>query len=181
MTSPDALPDSVRLALPREASAVAELQHRAWRAEFADAPVVLSELDVAAMADAWQEAIVRPPLAACRVLVAVTEAGIVGFATTMPADDPDAEAGVDGTVGEFLIDADARRQGHGSRLLNACVDTLRADGFRRATWWVQSTDDELRRFLTDSGWAADGSHREIGTDDDSLRIKQVRLHTDISE
>ena len=53
-------------------------------------------------------------------------------------------------------------------------------GFTRATCWVGSTDDDLRRFLSEAGWAADGSHREIGLADDSVRIKQVRLHTDIT-
>ncbi len=37
------------------------------------------------------------------------------------------------------------------------------------------------RFLTASGWAADGASREIGSDDESLRLKQVRLHTDLGE
>ncbi|MDO5498547.1 MAG: GNAT family N-acetyltransferase [Propionibacteriaceae bacterium] len=122
-----------------------------------------------------------PPLAACRVLVAVAaEGGVVGFATTLPSDDPDATAGTDGLIAEFLIDPGARGRGHGSRLLHACIDTLRADGFALATTWVRSTDDDLRRFLTSAGWAPDGSHREIGLTDDSVRIKQVRLHTDIT-
>lgn len=180
MTSPDAVPDSVRLALPREASGIAEIQARAWKAEFADSPQLVSGLDVTEMAALWEQSIRRPPLAVCRVLVAVDQAGVHGFAVTMPSDDPDATAGADGAIAEFVIDPPMREKGHGSRLLNACVDTLRADGFTRATWWVRSDDDELRAFLTESGWAADGSHREIGLVDESVRFKQVRLHTDIS-
>jgi hypothetical protein len=45
---------------------------------------------------------------------------------------------------------------------------------------VATTDDSLRRFLTTAGWAADGSTREIGSDDVDLRMRQVRLHTDLS-
>lgn len=142
---------------------------------------LIAQLDAQAMTGLWQQAISRPPLAQCRVLVALdTDEKVVGFASTLPADDPDAEAGADGMVGEFIIDPGRRHQGHGSRLVNACVDTLRADGFRRATWWVGSTDDELRTFLTDAGWAPDGSHREIGLADDTVRLKQIRLHTDIT-
>lgn len=180
MSPPDTPPDSVRLALPREATEIADLQRRAWLIEFADSPDILAGLDIDAMAGLWHRSIVRPPLAACRVLVAVSGEGMGGFATTMPSDDPDATAGSDGMIAEFLIDSGAAGRGHGSRLLNACVDTLRADGFTRATWWVRSTDDRLRRFLTGSGWAPDGSHREIGLSDASARIRQVRLHTDIS-
>ena len=76
-------------------------------------------------------------------------------------------------------DPEATRAGHGSRLLNAVVDTIRADGFRRVTVWVNSTDDVLRAFYTDSGWAPDGAHRELDLyGDESVRIKQIRLHTD---
>jgi GNAT superfamily N-acetyltransferase len=174
-------PDSVRLALPREAEAIAELQHRSWSEHFAEYPDLVAGLDATEMTKLWHQAITRPPVAQCRVLVAVdTDDRVVGFASTLPADDPDAEQGVDGTVGEFIVDPGQRHRGHGSRLLNACVDTLRADGFQRATYWVSSTDDDIRRFLTGAGWAPDGSRREIGLADDSMRIKQIRLHTDIT-
>ena len=64
--------------------------------------------------------------------------------------------------------------------MNACADTLRADGFGRASWWAAATDDALRGFLTAAGWAADGASREIGLDDGSVRVKQVRLQTDLA-
>jgi len=175
-----ATPDSVRLALAGEAAAIAALQRRAWAAELPEAAqAILGELDVAEMTEAWTAAILRPPQARFRVLVAVERAEVVGFATTVPSSDPDAEAGHDALVDEFAVDPVARRRGHGSRLLHACADTLRADGFARATWWVAATDDVLRRFLSDAGWAPDGGWREIGTDDGSVRLKQVRMHTDI--
>lgn len=179
MSSTDA-PDSVRLALPREAQDIAALQARTWADEFSDHPELMAEVTVDEIAEVWHRAIARPPLAACRVLVALSADGVVGFATTLPSDDPDATPGTDGSIAEFLIDPNVRGRGHGSRLLHACVDTLRADGFTVATCWVGSTDDVMRRFLTDAGWAPDGSHREIGLADGSVRVKQVRLHTDIS-
>ena len=173
--------DSVRLALPAEAAQIAAIQRRAWVQQFPLelAQSVLAEVDLAAMTESWHAAIVRPPLAQFRVLAALGDERVVGFAAVGPSDDPDAEAGEDGLVAEFAIDPQAQRRGHGSRLLNACVDTLRADGFVRATWWLRSTDDGLRRFLVEAGWAADGSHQEVGTDDGAV-LKLVRLHTDIS-
>ncbi|MFT4295350.1 MAG: GNAT family N-acetyltransferase [Micropruina sp.] len=173
--------DSVRLALPAEAGQIAAIQRRAWTQQFPAevAESVLASVDLATMTESWQAAILRPPLAQFRVLVAVADDRLVGFAVVGPSDDADAEPGEDGTVAEFAVDPAAQRSGHGSRLLNACVDTLRADGFQRATWWVRSTDDALRRFLIEAGWGADGGHQEIGADDDT-RVKLVRLHTDIS-
>lgn len=178
---------SVRLALPSEAAAIAAVQRRSWT-QLLPAPVAqraLAEVDLTTMAGSWQAAITRPPLATLRVLVAVdsSEIGqhrVVGFAAVGPGSDPDDSPGADGMVAEFAVDPLAQRQGHGSRLLQASMDTLRADSFTRATWWVNSTDDVLRRFLSASGWEADGAHREVGTEDGEARVKLVRLHTDIS-
>ena len=186
MTEPESagLADSVRLAWPAEAVSISELQRRSWATQWplALAERMLGSVTTDEMTQAWHRAITRPPGATSRVLVAVDGAGrVVGFATTIPSADDDAEAGVHGEIDQFVIDPPAQRRGHGSRLLNACADTLRSDGFREASWWVGSEDDVLRAFLIASGWAADGASREIGSDDESLRLKQVRLHTDLGE
>jgi ribosomal protein S18 acetylase RimI-like enzyme len=172
--------DSVRLAWPAEAAGIAAVQRRAW----AERPGRIGQLLLAgithqAMADSWRSAVLRPPEARCRVLVAVADARVVGFATTVPGTDPDLQGSKTGELGEFEVDPQARGRGHGSRLLNACVDTLRADGFERAVCWVEAADDVRRTFLTEAGWAADGGWREIGPEEDVERVKQVRLHTDL--
>lgn len=173
--------DSVRLALPAEAEAIAALQRRGWTQSLPTgvAEEVLASVDLATMTASWQDAILRPPLAQFRVLVALGDERVVGFAAIGPSDDPDAEDGADALVAEFVIDPLAQRRGHGSRLLNACVDTLRADRFTRAGWWVQTSDDVLRTFLSEAGWASDGAHTEVALSEDAPRLKLVRLHTAI--
>nr|WP_156612006.1 GNAT family N-acetyltransferase [Auraticoccus cholistanensis] len=169
------------MALPAEAAQLAALQRRAWAARGEVGAAALAGIDLAAMVAGWEDAIARPPLARCRVLVAVDgSGGVVGFATTLPSTDSDAEQGSDGEVGEFVVDPVSVGRGHGSRLLHACVDTLRADGFSRARCWLASDDDALRRFLVEAGWAPDGAHRELGAEDGTVRLRQVRLHTDIT-
>ena len=59
------------------------------------------------------------------------------------------------------------------------MDTLPADGFTRAVWWIDSTDDALRDFVTESGWEPDGAHRELAPRPAST-VKQVRLHTSLA-
>jgi GNAT superfamily N-acetyltransferase len=192
-----AVPDSVRLALPAEALTIARIQRRGWEQRLDPvAASMLAEVALDAMVDAWHRAITRPPAARYRVLVALAAgeparsneggsalpARLVGFAATVPCADADAGT-YDGEIEEFVIDPPAQRHGHGSRLLQACVDTLRADRFNRAYWWLSSDDDPLRAFATGAGWAPDGAWREIGPDDDEhaqVRLKQVRLHTDIA-
>ncbi|WP_284548080.1 GNAT family N-acetyltransferase [Aestuariimicrobium sp. T2.26MG-19.2B] len=184
----------VRLAMPVEAWQLAEIQRREWT----DDPLMrrfLDETTLEQMAEIWHTSITRPPLASMRVLVATEPEGapratgrenetqlasrVVGFAVVGPAQDEDA-TGHDGELSYFRVDPMARGRGHTSRLLNAAVDTLRADRFTRATCWVRSTDDDFRALLVGTGWAPDGGHQELGTEDGVVRVKQVRLHTDIS-
>lgn len=183
-----ARPPQVRLALPTESGDIAALQRRSW--DLDQSPELrewlLNSADLAELTELWHRSITRPPDARCRVLVATsgTENNapdqLVGYATTQPGDDPDSDSAADGEIAEWMIDSSARHSGHGSRLLNAAVDTLRADGFTRATMWVQTVDDVRRRLLVDSGWAPDGGHREIGPSED-LTVKQVRLHCSVLE
>lgn len=185
---------SVRLAMPAEALQIAELQRRVWADDDLERRM-LDEVDTQEMAEVWHQAITRAPLAHFRVLVAIQAYGqaepadepgatrqrtrVCGFAAIGPSDDPDADP-TDSLVAEFCVDPLLAGQGHEDRLMHAVVSTMQADGYQRATWWLRSTDDQLRAWLSESGWAPDGAHREVGTPDGVLRVKQIRLHTDIS-
>ncbi len=172
---------SVRLALPAEANEIGEIQVAAWRNSYAGLlPAdVLADLNPAQFAAQWRAALIAPGEARNRVMVALAGRTLVGFAAITPSDDPDADPRRDALIAELAVKPEATRAGHGSRLLNAVVDTVRADGFGRVTVWVNATDDVLRAFYTEAGWAPDGAHRELDLyGDESVRIKQIRLHTD---
>jgi hypothetical protein len=58
---------------------------------------------------------------------------------------------------------------------------MQADRFTRAVTWAIATDDALRTFLTEAGWAPDTAHRELDLDGEGTTlVKQVRLHTALS-
>jgi GNAT superfamily N-acetyltransferase len=182
MTTPTA-DVSVRLAWPDDARAIAAVQIRSWRERYADVlpSEVLDELPEAQFREAWLSSISRPKEARQRVLVALERVTVRGFAAVAPATDADADPAADGEVVEFVVDPEQRRSGHGSRLLHAVVDTMRSDNFTRGIWWLNATDDDLRGFLGDQGWDADGAHRELDLHGDgSVVVKQVRLHTDLT-
>jgi GNAT superfamily N-acetyltransferase len=171
---------SVRLAWSADADAIGRLQVRAWQDSYADAvpPEVLADLPVDAFAAQWEISISRPREARERVLVALERATVRGFVATSPTQDGDADPAVDGEIVELLVDPDHRAAGHGSRLLHAAADTLRADRFQRATIWLNATADDLRSFLVAQGWDSDGGHRELDLyGDGAVTVKQVRLHT----
>jgi ribosomal protein S18 acetylase RimI-like enzyme len=185
MSSPTAGPDvSVRVAWADDASAIAAVQVAAWRQEYAEVlpAEVLDSFDTDRFAQIWHQSLTRPADARNRVLVALDRNAVRGFAVTSPSPDPDSDPVADGELTELVVHPDHGRAGHGSRLLQACVDTLRADKFTRATTWLRSTDDARREFLVGAGWAADGAHRELDLHGDgSVRVKQLRLHTDLRQ
>lgn len=180
MSSPTA-DVSARLAWPSDARAIAQCQVKGWRAKYADVlPAdVLAGFDVDDFEAVWAEALSKPKEARARVLVALERATVRGFALVHPSADPDADPVADVEIAEFVVDPEHQRLGHGSRLLQASIDTVRADKFDRALWWVGSSDDIVRAFVTESGWEPDGAHREL-EDPSGSHLKQVRLHTDLS-
>lgn len=179
MSSPTA-DVSVRVAWADDAAAIARSQVSAWREQYSGLlpDEVVDSLDADEFARKWAASMDKPGDARNRVLVALERATVRGFAVTAPSTDPDADPVADGEIAEFVVDSDARGQGHGSRLLQACTDTLRADRFTRAVWWIATTNDDLRGFVESTGWAPDGAHRELDLDGSgTTTLKQVRLHT----
>ncbi len=173
---------SCRVAWTDDAPAIAEIQVRAWRTSYAELlpAELLDTLDAGELAQSWASALARPSDARNRVLIALERAVVTGFALTGPATDPDCDPIADGEVSDLTVDPAHRGAGHGSRLMQACVDTLVADRFTHAVTWLPSTDDATRTFLTAAGWGADGAHRTLDlTGDGSVTVKQVRLHTDL--
>jgi GNAT superfamily N-acetyltransferase len=175
---------SVRLAWADDADAIGSLQVRTWQEAYAGVvpAEVLAALPSDAFAEQWRRSITRPREARERVLVALERAAVRGFVATAPSRDGDASPAVDGEIVELVVDPDHRGAGHGSRLLHAAVDTLRADKFERATIWLNTTADGLRAFLVEQGWDADGGRRELDLyGDGAVTVKQVRLHTAVDD
>lgn len=173
---------SCRVAWADDAPAIAAVQVRAWRESYADVlpATFLDAFDTETVAEAWRASLQSPPDARNRVLVALERNLVTGFAITGPATDPDRDPVADGEITDLTVDPDKRGAGHGSRLMQACVDTLVADRFQRAITWLGASDDDTRTFLTAAGWGPDGAHRTLDlTGDGSVQVKQVRLHTDL--
>jgi GNAT superfamily N-acetyltransferase len=174
---------SVRVGWADDAVGIAQVQVRAWRAQYAGLlpAEVLDALDPEQFAAAWQSSLNSPKDARNRVLVALERNTVRGFAVTGPASDPDADPIADGEITELTVEPGQTRHGHGSRLVQACADTLRSDRFTTALVWLNADDDVRRAFLAAAGWAADGAHRELDLHGDgSVLVKQVRLHTDLT-
>lgn len=173
---------SCRVAWSDDAPAIAAVQVRAWRTSYADLlpAELLAALAPDEIAEGWRTSLARPADARNRVLIGLERNLVTGFAVTGPASDPDSDAVADGEISDLTVDPHKRGAGHGSRLMQACVDTLKADKFTRAVTWLAAGDDATRAFLTAAGWGPDGAHRTLDlTGDGTVTVKQVRLHTDL--
>lgn len=171
---------SVRTARPSDAPAVGLVQAWVWQTEYADllAPEVLEALTGPRFASVWRASLERPPSAQHRLLVACAGPQVVGYVALGPAED---EPGVDAaTTGQLLdggVHPQARREGHGSRLLNAAVDTLRAgnDDLAAVSTWVLADAEATRAFLSGAGFEPDGAWRDRVVDEDGRTAREVRL------
>jgi ribosomal protein S18 acetylase RimI-like enzyme len=145
---------SVRPAVPGDEDAVTRVQVTAWRDthESALGDGVVDSLDTAVMRERWSSAISAPPGPGFVVLVALDGPQIVGFAAVAP-----------GQLVALEVDPRFQRAGHGSRLLAAAVDRLRADGAQEVVTWVLDDDSARERFLSSAGLGPDGTERVLAT------------------
>lgn len=150
---------SVRPALAQDADALTGLQVRAWRASHGEVlgPDVLDLLDLPAMNARWAAAVEHAPSREHRVLVALDGPRVVGLATSVPAPGGGIE------VSALEVDPEARRAGHGSRLLAACVDLAREDGAQWLVTWVLDGDAAREQFLAGAGLGPDGAERTLAS------------------
>ena len=174
----------VRLARTSDVDDIAAVNVRSWRASMADLlpAEVLAALDPRDLAIDWASSILNPPLPTQRLLVAVDDDRVVGYAAIGPNQDPDA----DPTTAEVLaleVDPEHVRHGHGSRLMAAAIDHLRAGGMESAVTWCALGDTPRRAFLNSAGWGPDSAFRDVlvglSPEGDEMVVRQVRLVADL--
>jgi GNAT superfamily N-acetyltransferase len=171
---------SVRPAYPDDAAEIARIQVVTWRTAYRSVlPVaVLDGWDTDAATASWRAAITSPPTPGHGVVVALERNTVVGFAAFGPAELTAGEApdpaGPTAELGTLLVEPRWGRRGHGSRLLAAVSDLVRADGAARLQVWLLDTDRVSAGFYESAGWAPDGWARTLDTGGEPLR--EIRWH-----
>jgi ribosomal protein S18 acetylase RimI-like enzyme len=167
---------SVRRARPNDAPAVGLVQATVFREAYAGRlpDEVVTLFDPEAFARAWRESLLDPPAGVHRLLVACAGEQVVGLSAVGPSQDRDAGS-TSAEVTVLAVHPDARRQGHGSRLLNASVDVLRDAGAELVSCWLLADDEAARGFLTASGFGPDGAFRDRVVSPSGETLREVRL------
>lgn len=174
----------VRLARTPDVDDVAAVNVRSWRLRFAGLipEATLEDLDAGDIAMVWASGVLNPPTPGHRLLVAIDDNRVVGYAAIGPSQDPDA----DGETAELLaleVDPEHLGHGHGSRLMAAAVDHLRASGMTSAATWCPVHDEARRNFLQSAGWGPDSAYRDVavGREEDGtdVLVREVRLVTQL--
>ena len=167
---------SVRVARVSDAPAVGFVQAVVFREAYAAelAPEIVAQFQPQAFASAWRTTLEGAGADDGVLLVACAGEQVVGLAAVGASNDPDA----DERTAELLVlgvHPEARRQGHGSRLLHAVVDTARARGRDRLTAWALASAQVVREFLVVAGLGPDGANRERVVGPDGETTKEFRL------
>lgn len=167
---------SVRPGRTTDAPAVGMVQAASWQESYADVvpAEVLAAFEPAAFASGWRRSMQNPPEGAYDLLVACAGPQVVGFASVGPTQDPDADL----ETGELLVlcvHPEARRSGHGSRLLNAAMASLADAGATTVHAWLLATDEGARAFLQESGFGPDGAYRDRVVGPSTETAREVRV------
>jgi GNAT superfamily N-acetyltransferase len=171
---------SVRPAFPDDAAEIARVQVVTWRTAYRSVlpPATLDDWDSEAATASWRTAITAPPTPGHGVLAALERNTVVGFAAYGPAELTAGEAthpaGPTAELSTLLVEPRWGRRGHGSRLLAAVSDLVRATGTARMQVWLLEDDQVSQGFYESAGWAPDGWARTLDTGGNPLR--EIRWH-----
>jgi ribosomal protein S18 acetylase RimI-like enzyme len=150
---------SVRLAVPDDAAAIAELHVRSWqwayRGQIPDDYLdgLTAELPERTARRREYLTLPRPDH---RTWVAERAGHVVGFAHTGPSHDPDMSEEV-GFVYALYLDPVVIGTGVGRTLFDYAIEDLMVRGFPAATLWVLASNTRARHFYEAAGWQPDGA------------------------
>ncbi|WP_369169773.1 N-acetyltransferase family protein [Streptomyces sp. R28] len=162
----------IRQAGPDDASAVAGVHVRSWQAAFAGLvpQPYLDAMDPVREEPAWKTRIAETRWPSSGVLVAETEAGIVGFTSFGPSREGPGIA----EIGTLYALPEVWSTGVGRQLMSATSAALGRADYALATLWVLEDNQRARRFYEAQGWRADGTAVEDTTGGASLNKLRYR-------
>ena len=155
---PDAF---VRAATPADGPLIASIVVRGWRTAYRGLmpDAVLDALSVEERTRKWTEIIATPTTRDHRTWVIARDAAVLGFASTGPSRDADAEAST-AELYAIYLDPDHIGCGLGARLFAHAVEDLMRRGSRTMTLWALDGNARADRFYRRMGMVLAGTKTE---------------------
>ncbi|WP_406386155.1 GNAT family N-acetyltransferase [Streptomyces sp. NBC_01618] len=162
----------IRQAWPDDASEVAGVYVRSWQVAFAGLVPqhYLDAMDPSREESEWKTRIAKTRWPSSGVLVAETEAGIVGFASFGPSQDTPVIA----EISTLYAMPEVWGTGIGRQLMLATLAAFGQADYTQATLWVLEDNERARRFYEAAGWGADGAAVGDSTGGGSLNKLRYR-------
>jgi GNAT superfamily N-acetyltransferase len=170
---------SVRRAHPRDAGGIAAAHVASWQQAYRGLLTqdYLDSLSVQVRTQTWEQNLSRPAAPGVATLIAELDGRIIGFASTGPSRDDDAEPDT-GELWGLYLHPDHWGAGHGHTLHAGALAALSSAGATTATLWVLTGNERARRFYEQHGWVADGAKKTDWRGD--VRLEEVRYRCALS-
>jgi GNAT superfamily N-acetyltransferase len=141
----------LRLALPDDGRAIAEVHRTTWAATYMRwIPDVVDDYDLDQQTAAWSRG---ATLEGRHLMVAVHDGVVAGFAASGPARGDD--AGRTGEVYAIYVDPALHGQGIGQALMADALGWLAGTGYGECVLWVAEPSTRSRRFYEQVGFVLD--------------------------
>lgn len=146
----------IRAARADDADRIGRIHVVSWQEAYADAlpGSFLQGLSISERQQRWRQRLTAPDWPV-RALVVARDGIVAGFACVGESRDDTAVAGT-GELQSIYLDPEYWGHGLGRRLHDAALETLRQEGYVRATLWVLDGNARARRFYERIGWVLDG-------------------------
>jgi ribosomal protein S18 acetylase RimI-like enzyme len=167
----------VRAAVPADAAAIAAAHVRSWQAAYRGilSDAFLDGLSIPRRTEQWQRILADGPEQARRTNVADADGEVVGFVTTGPSRDDDADAATTGELIAIYVRPDVFGTGAGHALMAGALDDFAAAGYAQATLWVLAGNARAIRFYERAGWSPDGARKQDTIGDDAVTELRYRF------
>lgn len=139
-------------AVPEDASAIADINVRAWRHAYGGIipEHYLASLDAGSLTNRVRETLLRS-----NTTLVVRAPAVVGFSWVSSSRDDDAPAGTAEVIALY-VDPHHERRGIGRALMHGSLRVAASAGASRVTLWVLGANQAARAFYAALGFAPDG-------------------------
>lgn len=162
----------VRQARQSDARGIAEIHVASWQSAYRGIipDSFLDNLSVESRERVWETALAE---GTDQVLVFEQVGRLIGFASFGPSRDDDSDRERVGEIYAIYLDPGEWRKGYGLALVEAAMETLKAQGFSEVTLWVLDKNERGIGFYEAMGFRADGVGK-VGRRRDEVESHEVR-------